>query len=53
MKKALIFVLSLALLLCACNAPIEPEHSNEALFSALALGKIGYNDGFSDFINYV
>ena len=29
MKKALIFVLSLALLLCACNAPIEPEHSNE------------------------
>ncbi len=31
----------------------EEAATGVALFSALALGKIDYNDGFSDFINYV
>ncbi len=50
LRSVLQDMLGLNVSVCAVK---EGVATGVALFSALALGKIGYNDGFSDFINYV
>ena len=50
LRSVLQDMFGLNLSVCAVK---EEAATGVALFSALALGKIGYNDGFSDFINYV